>query len=143
MKDHLVRHLYVLTIDGRARPEIRSQDSILAGASAREEMKVAIENSDLALLLISASYLAEPFINDVELPTLLKRREEGGLEIIPVILRSCYWDAHPALGGMQPIPRDGKSIAGRNDDGQDEQYVQVAKAIAAEFQRRQVAVRGR
>jgi hypothetical protein len=43
--------------------------------------------------LISAAFLASDFLQDVEVPKLFRRREEGGLRVIPVLLRSCHWDA--------------------------------------------------
>lgn len=137
MKDHLETHLHVLFTCGRARPDIWAQDRIPPGSDKREVTSAAIERSDLALLLISASYLASPFINDVELPALIQRQKMNGLVVIPIILRSCLWREHPQLREMAPIPTDGTSIAGRDRDARDEQYMLVASVIAAEFERRQ------
>lgn len=137
MKDRLEKHLHVLFRCGRARPDIWAQDKIPPGSDLLEGTSAAIERAELALVLVSASYLASPFINDFELPALLQRQSAGDLVVIPVILRSCLWQEHPQLRELQPIPTDGTSIAGREKDARDEQYMLVAKAIASEFEKRQ------
>jgi hypothetical protein len=136
MERELEKHLGVLLTCGRVGPEVWTQDRIAPGADWRVETLTAIERTELALLLVSASYLSAAFLNDVELPALLRRRSEAGLVVIPVILRSCLWTEHPALEGLRPIPSDGTSMAGHAGDARDEQYAMVAKAIAVEFRRR-------
>ncbi len=49
--------------------------TILLGQDWRDEIDLAIGNSDFGILLISPSFLASPFITEVELPALLARTE--------------------------------------------------------------------
>ena len=73
-------------------------------------IKQAINECDIALLLISADFIDSPFINSEELPDLLKRREKVGMTVIPIIVRDCLWQSEPVLKDLQALPEDGKAI---------------------------------
>jgi hypothetical protein len=85
----------------------------------------------VALLLVSSSFLASEFIKTMELPTLLKRRAQDGLVVIPVILRACSWEHHPAIAPFQVLPRGTEPIAKHTGHRRDLALKQVATAISA------------
>lgn len=76
------------------------------GASWRAGIEAAAAECDMAILLVSPDFLASSFIQDEELPTLLRRR----LTVVPVIVRPCPWADHPALAGLQALPRDARPV---------------------------------
>jgi hypothetical protein len=80
------------------------------GAEWFKAIKQAINECDLALLLVSADFIASGFINDEELPDLLKRRQQEGMTVIPIIVRDCTWRSEPVLKDLQALPRDGKAV---------------------------------
>lgn len=47
--------------------------------------------AEAAVLLVSPAYLASDFIRSSELPVLLRRRQESGLLVIPIVLRHCFF----------------------------------------------------
>ncbi len=96
-----------------------------------QEIQDAMNDSDLAILLVSASFIASRFIQDEELPKLLKRRIEGGLRVVPVIVRSCLWQSEPVLKDLQGLPRDGKPVItfSRDNGDRDQVWTDIAKAI--------------
>jgi hypothetical protein len=59
---------------------------ILSGEDWREEIKKAIDSCKVAVLLISADFVASDFINTDELPPLLKTAKQKGTVILPVIV---------------------------------------------------------
>ena len=61
----------------------------------------------MALLLVSAACIASRFVNDEELPDLLKRREKEGMTILPIIVRDCLWQTEPVLKDLHALPTDG------------------------------------
>ena len=65
---------------------------ILPGAKWREEIDKAISTAKVAILLVSADFLASDFIASNELPPLLKAAEHEGTTILCVILRSCVFN---------------------------------------------------
>ncbi|HKQ75246.1 MAG TPA: TIR domain-containing protein [Blastocatellia bacterium] len=101
------------------------------GAEWFNEIKQAINECDLALLLVSADFIASPFINGEELPDLLKRREQEGMTVIPIIVRDCLWQSEPALKELQARPTDGKPVItfAEATGARDRVWREIAQAI--------------
>lgn len=99
-----------------------------------EEWYKAIRNAmktcQLALLLVSQHFLASPFIQSEELPTLLKQRIHEGLTVIPIIIRPCMWRRDPILKGLQSLPKDAKPVASvSSPNKRDQIWADIAEAI--------------
>src|SRR5689334_5604584 len=117
LKDELVRHLRVLA--RFAGIELWSADGVLAGADWRHQVDDALDRADVAVLLISAGFLVSDFLQDVEVPKLFKRRAQGGLRVVPVLIRSCHWECVPWLQGLAMIPKEGRAVASFQHDARD------------------------
>ncbi|MDC0685947.1 TIR domain-containing protein [Sorangium atrum] len=128
LEEQLVRHLHVLV--RFAGIDLWTADRVGAGEDWREAFDAALERADVALLLMSADFLASDLVQDVEMPKLLRRREEGGLKVIPVLLRSCLWHAHPWLGGLSPLPGGDRAIASLQEDDRDRALMGIAAEVA-------------
>lgn len=87
-----------------------------AGDEWYQSIQDAMNNYDLSLLLISPDYLASRFIQDNELPTLMKRYAELKTHVLPIIVRPCLWSSEPALSSLQVMPKDGKAIIAFSKD---------------------------
>jgi tetratricopeptide (TPR) repeat protein len=129
LKGELVKQLRVLERSGLV--DVWSDDQIEPGANWRDEIDQRIKSSDVALLLVSASYLSSPFLNDSEIPELLKQREAAGLVVIPVILGDCLWQHNPALAPFQPLPKNAKPISRHKENKRAKALAEVAEAVAA------------
>jgi len=127
LKDQLVKHLRVLERFGHI--DLWTSDRIRPGGDRRQETNRALEQADVALLLISANFLASEFLQDVEVPTLFRRHEQGGLRVIPVLLRSCHWDGLPWLRRLKMLPKAGKAVASFKGDGRERALAEVAMEI--------------
>jgi len=94
-------------------------------------IKQALNECDMALLLISSDFIASRFINDEELPDLLKRREKEGMIIIPIIVRNCLWQSEPVLKDLQALPTDGKAVITFSEatGDRDKIWMEIAQAI--------------
>ena len=90
----------------------------------------AIEECDIALLLISMYFLNSQFIHNAELPRLLQRRKEEGLRIVPIIISPCLWQSEPILKDLQALPKDGKPVVSFRGPGErDRIWAEIAAAI--------------
>jgi serine/threonine protein kinase len=127
MKEEFIKHLAVASHAGEF--ELWSADHVQAGGSWRHEIEKALNQTDAALLLISADFLASDVIRDVHLPVLLARRESESLPIIPILLRASLWQHHPHISSLKPLPERGSAIASQQGPARDETYVQVARGI--------------
>jgi len=108
------------------------QDRLIeAGDEWNNSIQDAMNDCDLALLLVSADYLASRFIQEEEQPKLLKRRQEMQLRVIPIIVRPCQWKGEPVLKDLQVLPRDGKPIItfSENNGDREQAWTDIADVI--------------
>jgi len=109
-KDELVAYLRVLQNAGLI--DIWADDQIEAGADWKAEIKAAISRAKIAILLISANFLNQDYIMKEEVPELLESRANEDLILMPIIARTCTWQAISWLEGVKIWPNDGKPIWG-------------------------------
>lgn len=74
-----------------------------AGDKWKEQIELALSRARVAILLISADFLASDFIVDNELPPILDGAEAKGTRIIPVIIKPCRFARDPNLKHFQAI----------------------------------------
>ncbi|HZF12924.1 MAG TPA: TIR domain-containing protein, partial [Thermoanaerobaculia bacterium] len=123
-KDLLVQHLRVLEAQGALT--VWDDRRIAAGEGWRAEIEAALHQAAVAVLLISADFLASAFIRGTEVPRLLERRQAEGLVVVPLIVRPCAWREVTWLKEIQCRPRDGVPLAREKD-----RVHQVEEALAA------------
>lgn len=102
---------------------------IKAGEKWKEKIERALEKSVIAILLISADFLASDFIIDNELPPLLKAAEEKGKLILPVILKPCRFTKNPHLSKFQAVNDPKIPLSKLDENGREEVYVEIANYI--------------
>lgn len=113
LKDRLVRQLRVLKSAGI---DLWSDDRIPPGVEWRSEIDRALGNASVAVLLVTARFLTSEYILDTEVPKIIKRHEDNGLKIFPVIARPCAWTSVDWLEKMQVRPKGGKPVWGGGRD---------------------------
>jgi TIR domain len=124
----VVTHLRVLAHD--ANFELWDDHRIAAGEAWLPEIEAAIQDCDVALLLISADFLTSNFILNQEIPKILQRRASDGVRVIPVILRPCAWNKVPWLKGIQARPKDGKPLSSLSESRDEEALAALAEEIS-------------
>jgi hypothetical protein len=72
--------------------DIWDDTKILGGALWHEEIQKALKQAKIAILLVSADFLASKFIAENELPPLLFAAKAGGARILPIILSPCGFE---------------------------------------------------
>lgn len=108
-KDALERHLKVLALHGEFA--MWDDRQIEVGSNWLPAIETALEKTRVALLLVSSDFLTSEFIKRKEIPRLLQRREAEGLEIIPVMVKPCLWQAVPWLEAIQGATKDNKPLS--------------------------------
>ena len=107
-KDRLVTQLGVLQRQGLL--DLWDDRRIAAGEDWHGEIRAAMGQATVAVLLISADFLTSQFILGEEVPALLQRRDTEGLHIYPIIVRPCAWKAVKWLSRIQVRPKDGRAL---------------------------------
>jgi hypothetical protein len=130
--DELMVHLAPLR--QRFAFDLWSDQRIAPGDSWKSEIETAIRSADIAVLLVSADYLASDWISGTELPSLLERAEKGETRVIPIILRPSAW-AHTPLAYFQAFPRDAKPFTELTEVQRDRAWAQLSEVLEAELHR--------
>jgi hypothetical protein len=128
-KDELVTMLAGL--QGRGIVDAWHDRRIEAGDEWNKSIQDAMNDCDLALLLVSPDYIASRFIQKEEQPKLLQRRQEMQLRVIPIIVRPCTWKSEPVLKDLQALPEDGKAIItfAKDTGERDQVWADIATII--------------
>ncbi|HLL72094.1 MAG TPA: toll/interleukin-1 receptor domain-containing protein [Pyrinomonadaceae bacterium] len=131
-KDRLVTHLGVLQEQDLLT--LWEDRQIGAGEDWEQKIQDAMNAAHVAVLLISANSLTSKFILRKEVAHLLQRRDKEGLQIFPVIIKSCAWQKVDWLSRMQVRPRDGKPLSAHGGDRRDEALARIATEILEKFE---------
>ncbi len=120
----LEEHLAQLRREGHV--EAWTDRRIPPGSEWGTAIDDALEAAEIVLLLVSSSFLASDYCNDVELERALARHEAGTARVIPVIVRPCDWTT-ASFAKLQALPRDGKPVSRWEDC--DEAWLDVVRGI--------------
>jgi hypothetical protein len=125
--DRLRVHLRPLVRDGLI--DVFDDTKIKPGSHWREEIKGALEKARVAVLLISADFLASDFIAEDELPPLLKKAQAGGAAILPVIVNACRFSREKKLSEYQAVNDPNKPLASLTPAETEFVFATVAEAV--------------
>jgi hypothetical protein len=87
----------------RGGASIWDATQIRPGAQWRKEIREALAETRVAILLISADFLASDFIAANELPPLLEAAEKDGATILPVIVSPSRFERMESLSRFQAV----------------------------------------
>ncbi len=124
-KDEMLRHLHILERQGVAK--FWDTSLIPAGADWANEIKNAIDQSEVAILLVSPDFLASDYVLDQELPALLKRAKNRNTLVLPILVRPTQWTSVPELAQFQFLNDVRLPLSASSQ--RDEEYVKIAKKI--------------
>lgn len=103
-KNMLQSHLDIL--DNQDVVEVWDDRQIKPGDDWLNEISLALDSSCIAIMLVSRHFLTSDFIKRKEIPALLKRRQDNGLKIFPLIVSHCPWQIVDWLQAMQGMTKD-------------------------------------
>lgn len=106
-----------------------SDRRITGGQDWRIEIESALARAAIAVLLISADFLASDFIVDNELPPLLDGAGTKGTIILPIIVKPCRFSREPILSRFQAVNGPDDAISGMTEHEKELVYDSVALQI--------------
>lgn len=109
--------------------EIWEDSKIQAGDDWRNEIYEAIEKTSIAVLLVSANFIASDFINSEELPALLEIAENKGAKIFSVILSHCMFSDIESIAKLQSLNPPNQPVIEMNTAKRDAFYMKVTQQI--------------
>ena len=100
-----------------------------AGDKWKVEIETALQRARIAILLISADFLASNFIVDNELPPILANAETHGTRIVPMIVGHCRFTRDGNLNRFQAINEPCKPVASLDENAREAVFDKVAAAV--------------
>lgn len=125
--DRLMIHLKPLAKKGII--DVWADKNIKTGDKWEQEIKKALEESSIAILLISADFMASDFIIENELPPLLTDAEVKGTKILPIIVSPCRFSREGSLNQFQSINSPNEPLSTMNYAQRESIYDQLAYEI--------------
>jgi hypothetical protein len=125
--DRLQVHLRPMERDGIIQ---RWDDRrISPGQDWREEIRKAIETARVAILIVSADFLASEFIARNELPPLLQLAKDRGTHILPILASPSRFTNTPSLSQFQAFNPPSRPLSAMNRTQRETLLVSVADRV--------------
>jgi hypothetical protein len=109
--------------------ELWDDTKISHGATWRAEISAALASARVAILLISADFIASDFIAENELPPLLAAAEIKGLTILPLIISPSRFEQVESLSRFQPVNPPNKPLIGLPRSDQESYLVKLSEDV--------------
>jgi internalin A len=122
------KHLKTLENEG-IDVDVWDDTRIKAGDKWKLEIKRALDEAKIAILLISTDFLASDFIAKNELPPLLKAAEQNGAVILPLILKPSRFTKHKELSEFQAVNDPTRPLIKLEEAEQEEILVKLTGII--------------
>ena len=100
-----------------------------AGDRWREEIELSISRARVAVLLISADFMASDFIQDNELPPLLNAASADGCRLLPIVVGPSIVGEVESLASLQLVNPPAEPLIGMNLREQENLFVRVARIL--------------
>lgn len=109
--------------------ELWDDSRISAGQNWKEEISKALKESQAAVLLISADFLASDFIYENELPPILHKAEEENTVVLPLIVSPCRYDENIELSRFQAVNEASRTVAELSEVEQERVFDKLRRII--------------
>lgn len=129
----LKTHLHPLELIDKL--EEWDDQKIAVGGDWDNQIITAINETAVAILLISKDFLASDYIMKKELPPLLEACEKEKIKIIPVILTTCVFSQIKMLSKWQAINSPENPLCLMEENEQDKIWVKVVELTVQEYEK--------
>jgi len=125
-KDTLLKHLSGL----RGKIATWHDRDILGGEDWDQSIKTALLEADVVLYLVTKHSLATDYIQQVELPLIQQRCEEGECRLIPIIVDYCDW-TELEFARFNALPEKDIPIKAKKWETEDQAWLKVVEGLKA------------
>lgn len=105
---------------------------ITPGEEWAGEIDKNLENADIIIFLVSSSFLASNYCQDVEVKKALEHHDQGIATIISIIVRPCDWK-ESKFSKIQVVPKEGTAI--NEWDNEDRAWLDAVEGIKSHLKR--------
>jgi hypothetical protein len=121
--------IHLRDLERRGLIQLWDDTKIPAGDRWRENISDALNLAKVAILLVSADFIASEFIANDELPLLLAKAKNEGAVILPLILSPSCYEEREDLSQFQAINDPSKPFIGLEKVEQEDCLVKLRNAV--------------
>lgn len=114
--------------------EFWDDTKIKPGSKWKEEIESALEQADVALLLLSADFFSSEFILNEEVPKLLKAANEKGVLILAILINHCIYEFFPNISQYQFLNDPKIPIASMNKAEIEKIWADAVRLLVQHFE---------
>jgi hypothetical protein len=108
--------------------ETWSDHQVPIGSNWDEQISGKLEEADLILLLVSASFLDSQYCSVKEMQRAIERHNRREAIVVPILLRPCHWKPAP-FAGIQGLPKSLVPVTKAPEHERDEVWAEIAEGI--------------
>ncbi|WP_276482671.1 toll/interleukin-1 receptor domain-containing protein [Paraflavitalea pollutisoli] len=102
---------------------------ILPGQKWKSEILQALSGCRVGVLFASADFFNSDFIQDIEVPSLLKSAEEKGAVILTVILKPCLFSEYEDISQYQAINPPNYTVIEMSEQEREKLWIKLVRRI--------------
>lgn len=125
-------HIHLKPLVNQGLIDVWSDSSLHSGDDGDKEIKQAIKQSTIAILLMSADYMASNYINEIEVPLILEKAKNPAYKIMPIIVSGCRYTRDNRFKKIQAV-NDPKETVARMTYGKQENFFDKVSFEIEEF----------
>lgn len=126
--DRLKTHLRVLEKEGLVF-DLWDDTRLRTGDNWKHEIEQSLNNSSIAILLVSTDFLASDFVRKEEIPALLKNAFDKGTKILPMVVSPCRFLKTVEISIYQSVNPPNQSLAKCSEVEQEEFFIKLMDDI--------------
>ncbi|WP_235299664.1 toll/interleukin-1 receptor domain-containing protein [Portibacter marinus] len=117
---------YLISLKRLGKVDVWSDHAIMAGDVWDDNIKHALHEADIILLLISVDFNNSNYIWEQELKVAMERHSQGSARVIPIILKECIWKDFE-YSNLQALPDGGVPVS--TFQRPEQAYTNIARRI--------------
>lgn len=121
--------VHIKPLEKKGLVDLWDDNKIKAGDKWKKEISYALNSASIAILIMSADFLASDFIIDNELPPLLEKASLNGTQILPIILKKCRFEREKKLSQFQALNNPKTPILSMTEHEQEVLWDKLSERI--------------
>jgi hypothetical protein len=126
--------VHIRPFERQGQVDLWADSRIMPGDRWKHEIRAAMERASIAVLLVSADFLASDFVAENELPPLLEAAQRDGVRIIPVILKPCAFTDIPSLAQFHSVNDPRRPLASLTESDREQIWYDLVATIRKQMQ---------
>jgi len=121
--------VHLAPLERRGLVDVWADTRIAPGQRWRDEIEIALNSARVAILLVSADFLASDFIRDRELPLLVQEADVDGCRILPLVVGPCLYRETPELARYQSVNPPDQPLSAMGQAAAEQEMVNLARSV--------------